>query len=400
MIGESLRRVRFAPILTATVLTILLLLLVRRAAEVLVLLFIGILISLYLRALTGYIERRLRLPDPFSYVTALAATIAAVTALVWVLVPPVVHQTQLLLSVLPNYIAGWELQLDALLAKYPGLRDAVGTGDNRILGIIYERARDTFGDVVPRAIGIVHGAINVFAVAVMGIYLSLHPALYREWLIALFPPIHRDLVRDVLSDLGASLRSWIVGMLIGMFVLAFFTAVGLRLLNVPFWLPFGIFTGLVAIVPFFGTLVSTVIPALFVLNGVGIWGFGPFGHSILVILLGTVIHLIESNIVIPFVMSKKVDLPPVLSIVSVLIMGTLLGPMGLIVAVPTLAVVMVLVRRILITRIYEGQGFRRTTRERPLVLRVPAPGGGVLVPAGDVPIDIVSYAERRSKVAS
>jgi predicted PurR-regulated permease PerM len=400
LIGESLRRVRFAPILTATVLTILLLLLVGRAAEVLVLLFIGILISLYLRALTGYIERRLRLPDPFSYVTALAATIAAVTALVWVLVPPVFHQTQQLLSVLPNYIAGWELQLDALLAKYPGLREAVGTGDNRILGIIYERAKDTFGDVVPRAVGIVHGAINVFAVAVMGIYLSLHPALYREWLIALFPPIHRDLVRDVLSDLGASLRSWIVGMLIGMFVLAFFTALGLWLLNVPFWLPFGIFTGLVAIVPFFGTLVSTVIPALFVLNGVGIWGFGPFGHSILVILLGTVIHLIESNIVIPFVMSKKVDLPPVLSIVSVLIMGTLLGPMGLIVAVPTLAVVMVMVRRILITRIYEGQGFRRTTRERPLVLRVPAPGGGVLVPAGDVPIDIVSYAERRSKVAS
>ena len=42
---------------------------------------------------------------------------------------------------------------------------------------------------------------------------------------------------------------------------------------------------------------------------------------------------------------------------------------------------MVIVRRILITRIYEGQGFRRTSRERPLVLRVPAPGGGVLVPA-------------------
>jgi len=81
-------------------------------------------------------------------------------------------------------------------------------------------------------------------------------------------------------------------------------------------------------------------------------------------------------------------------------MGTLLGPMGLVVAVPTLAVVMVLVRRILITRIYEGQGFRRTTRERPLVLRVPAPGGGVLVPAGEVPIDIVSYAERRSRAAS
>ena len=62
------------------------------------------------------------------------------------------------------------------------------------------------------------------------------------------------------------------------------------------------------------------------------------------------------------------------------------------VALPTLAMVMVIVRRILITRIYEGQGFRRTTRERPLVLRLPAPGGGVLVPSGP-PIDVISIAE-------
>src|SRR5687768_731967 len=313
------------------------------------------------------------------------------------LVPPVVHQTQLLLTVLPNYIAGWESALDGMLSKYPGLRDVVGSGDNRILQIIYDRAATSFGDVVPRAIGLVHGAINIFAVMVMGIYLSLHPALYREWLIALFPPIHRDLVRDVLGDLGSTLRSWIVGQIIGMIVLATLTAIGLYALKVPFWLPLGIFTGVVAIVPFFGTLVSTVIPAFFVLNGTGFAGFSPFGHSMLVVLLGTVIHLVESNVVLPLVMSKKVDLPPVLSIVAVLVMGRLLGPMGLIVAVPTLAVVMVIVRRILITRIYEGQGFRRTTRERPLLLRVPAPGGGVLVPV-DPTHDPIALAERRALV--
>ncbi len=398
MIGDSLRRVRFAPILTATVLTVLLLLLVRSAAEILVLLLLGILISLYLRALTEIIQRRLHLPDPFSFIAALLATVVAVAGLLWILVPPVVQQTQQLVSVLPDYIAGWERGLEGWTGRYPGLRDIMGSGDHRILRAVYDRISETFGDVVPRAIGLVHGAINVFAVGIMGIYLAVHPSLYREWLIALFPPIHRDLVRDVLGDLGATLRSWIVGMVIGMFVLAAFTALGLYVLKVPFWLPFGIFTGLVAIVPFFGTLVSTVLPALFVLNGTGYAGFGPAGHSVLVILLGTVVHLVESNLVLPLVMSKKVDLPPVLSIMSVLIMGKLLGPMGLIIAVPTLASTMVIVRRILITRIYEGQGFRRTTRERPLVLRVPAPGGGVLVPIE--PPDAISFAERQVQPAA
>src|SRR5581483_11973414 len=114
--------------------------------------------------------------------------------------------------------------------------------------------------------GIVKAAISIFAVGVMGIYLALHPALYREWLIALFPPIHRDLVRDVLADLGDSLRAYILGQVMTMTFLGLLTAVGLWLLDVPYWLPFGIFTGLVAIVPFFGTLVSTTLPALFVLT--------------------------------------------------------------------------------------------------------------------------------------
>jgi predicted PurR-regulated permease PerM len=399
LIGETIRRVRFAPILTATVLTILLLLLVKTVANVLVLLFLGILISLYLRALAGVFERRLRIPDPFAYITALVVTIAAFVILLWVLVPPVVEQTQQLFTVMPDYIAGWEAGLERWMVKYPGLREIVGPGDHRILRAAYDRVAETFGDVVPRALGLVHGAINVFAVMVMGIYLSLQPGLYREWLIALFPPIHRDLVRDVLSDLGGTLRAWIVGQLFAMFVLATLTAIGLYALRVPFWLPFGVFTGLVAIIPFFGTLVSTTLPAMFLLNGTGIGTFGPMGHAVLVILLGVVIHLIEGNVVAPLVMSRKLDLPPVLTIMSVLIMGTLLGGMGLVVALPTLAALMVIVRRILITRIYEGQGFRRTTRERPLLLRVPAPGGGVVVPA-TAPVDVISYAERRVLRAS
>jgi predicted PurR-regulated permease PerM len=177
------------------------------------------------------------------------------------------------------------------------------------------------------------------------------------------------------------------------------TAVGLWLLDVPFWLPFGIFTGLVAIVPFFGTLLSTTLPALFVLTGPGYHAFSPLGHAMLVVGLGVVIHLIEGNIVSPLVMSRKVDLPPVLTIMSVLIIGQLLGGLGLIVALPTLVTIMVIVRRILISRIYEGQGFRRTTRERPLILRVPAPGGGVISPPG-VPFDVVSDAERSGRSRS
>jgi predicted PurR-regulated permease PerM len=380
-------RFRFAPILTATVLTVLGLWLFFKVAHVLILLFIGVLLSLYLRAIAGWLERRLHVPDRLAFAASLLLSVAGVAAIFWILVPPVIEQTQALIKVLPNYITGWEASIERTISRFPALRDYWKPGEHKILFGVYNQISDNFASIPMRVIGVVEGAISLFSIAIIAIYMSLHPALYREWLIALFPPIHRDLVRDLLGDLGDTLRSYMVGQLLVMAFLAALTAIFLKLLGVPYWLTFGIFTGLVSIIPFFGTLLSTTLPALFVLNG-------PNGgvRALLVLGVGVVVHLIEGNIVSPYAMSKKVDLPPVLTIMSVLIMGQLLGGIGLIVALPTLAMMMVIVRRILITRIYEGQGFRRTTRERPMVLRLPAPGGGVLVPNGP-PVDVVSIAE-------
>jgi predicted PurR-regulated permease PerM len=385
--NDSSRRFRFAPILTATVLTVLGLWLFGKVAQVLILLFIGLLLSLYLRAVAGWFERRLRFPERLAFTTSLLLSLAGVIAIFWILVPPVVSQTQGLIRVLPNYITGWEGSIERALDRIPALRGYWKPGEHKLLFGIYDEVSANFANLPMRVLGVVEGAISVFSIAVIAIYLSLHPALYREWLIALFPPIHRDLVRDLLGDLGDTLRAYMVGQLLVMAFLAALTAIFLEVLGVPYFLTFGIFTGLVSIIPFFGTLLSTTLPALFVLNS-------PNGgvRALLVLGVGVVVHLIEGNIVSPYAMSKKVDLPPVLTIMSVLIMGQLLGGIGLIVALPTLAMVMVIVRRILITRIYEGQGFRRTTRERPLVLRLPAPGGGVLVPNGP-PVDVVAIAE-------
>jgi predicted PurR-regulated permease PerM len=384
---------KFAPILTATVLTVLLLWMFKTVVAVFLLLLIAVLLSLYFGAIADWLVERARVPEGMALAVAILGSIGLLVLLLVILIPPVIGQTKQLIEALPTYVTGWEAGLDNQIKKFPALAQLMPPGEHRLISAMFDQVKGIFGGIVPRLFGILNAAIDVFAVMVMSIYLSMHPALYREWLIALFPPIHRDLVRDVLGDLADSLRAYIVGQIMTMTFLGAITALGLFVLQVPFWLPFGIFTGLVAIVPFFGTLLSTSIPAFFVLNGHGIFGFSGVGHATLVVLLGVVVHLIEGNIVSPLVMSKKVDLPPVMTIVAVLIMGTLLGPMGLIVALPTLAAVMVIVRRILITRIYEGQGFRRSTRERPLVLRLPAPGGGILAPQPPY-VDIVTMAEK------
>jgi predicted PurR-regulated permease PerM len=93
-------------------------------------------------------------------------------------------------------------------------------------------------------------------------------------------------------------------------------------------------------------LLSTVLPALFVV------GTGDWLKVVAVLLLGVVVHVIEANVVGPLIMERKVALPPVLTIASVLVMGTLLGVVGLVVAVPILATVIVFVRHVVHGELY------------------------------------------------
>ena len=161
-------------------------------------------------------------------------------------------------------------------------------------------------------------AISLFSVGVMGLYLALHPALYREWLIALFPPIHRDLVRDVLADCGQTLRAYIVGQLLTMTFLGALTAIGLYDAARPVRADVRRVHRARAIVPFFGTLLATTLPALFVLTGAGRRHARALGRSAR--------HRRApdrgQHRLAATSCRKQVDLPPVLTIVFVLIVGS------------------------------------------------------------------------------
>ena len=387
MSSLSAGRFRLAPVLAGTVLTVLALLLLGSTAELFLLLFIAVLISLYLGAVADALHVRTNVPRRAALVLAVLFTLALVVGFVWVLVPPVVEQTQALLRVLPEHLNIWEQGIERFIERVPALRAVWPPGEHGFVAAIYSQISGYVGDLVPKLVSVFHAAIGVFSVAVMATYLALHPKLYREFLIALFPPVHRDMVRDVLSDLARSLRAYIVGQLTAMLFLGALTAAGLYALGVPYWLTFGMFTGVVAIIPFFGSLLSTILPALFVLGG-----DGGLTKALAVIGLGVVVHLIEGNLVAPLIMAKQVDLPPVMTILSVLIMGKLLGPVGLVVAVPTLVVGMVVVRRILLNRIYEGRGFRRVVRDHAFIVRAPAPDGGIMVP-DQPPVDVLAATD-------
>jgi predicted PurR-regulated permease PerM len=317
-----------------------------RVADLLLLLFLAILLAVYLGAVTDFLVARTRMPRAAAFAVAIVGTIAVVAGIASLLVEPVVQQTRELISVLPKYVPAWESRLEALLISIPGIGESVRPGEHQLVALALDEAKSYAGEVVPRVFGILHGVINLVSILVMALYLALRPDIYQDLFITLVPPRHREAARDVIVSATVALRAWTFAQLLAMLVLGALTALGLYLLGVRFWLTFGIFTGVVALVPFFGTLVSSLLPALFVLVD------GDGTRALLVIALGFVIHFIENNVVNPLIMQKQANLPPVLTIMSVLICGKLLGPLGLLVAVPGLAVTLVVLRKLLVERSY------------------------------------------------
>lgn len=362
-------------VLAATIGAVLVLLFVYSVANVLLLLFIAALFSLYLGAVTDFLEARARIPRGVGLSVALLLTALLAFGVGWLVVPPVLAQTQDLLLALPGEITRWAASLRDLSVRYPLLGQLVPPDVlERQMAEFAGRAGTMVGGLFPYLFSTFNTLIHGISVLVMGVFLALRPAMYREGVISLAPPVHRELVRDILADLARTLRAWIGGQILAMFFLGGITWIGLQLLDVPFAMAFAVFTGVVVMVPFFGTLVSTILPSLFVL------GTGGIVHALLVILLGVVVHVVEANLVHPLIMERRVKLPPVLSILSVLVMAELLGLIGLLVAVPVLATTMVIVRRLYVHRLLEGKGFRRFVRDAPAEVRVPE--AAMRLPAG------------------
>jgi predicted PurR-regulated permease PerM len=346
--------------------------LVVRAVDILLVLFLAIILAVYLDAVADFLHHAFALPWILGLALGVALSLGALVGVVVLIAPAVADQVSDLLANLPKYLTDLDQNINRLLRSIPVLRRSpTSTGAP---GVLATALNDIFGFLrgaaVPYLKGGVEFLIKGVSVLVMSIYLARHPGVYTDGLVALVPPKRRRVAREVLTDLRITLRAWVVGQIVAMILLGVLTTFGLWILGVPYFLAFGVFAGVAAIVPFFGTLFSTLLPAFFAL------GVSGLGKALAVVAIGVGVHLIEANVVAPVVMERQINLPPVVTIAGVLIIGKLFGLAGLVVAVPILAVVLVLARHILLGEVYGDPVSVHEPRETvPTSLETTAPIG-------------------------
>jgi predicted PurR-regulated permease PerM len=190
------------------------------------------------------------------------------------------------------------------------------------------------------------GAIAaVFVLIVTMIYFAANPTLYVNGLVTLLPQERRARTHDVLAKVAHVLRWWFLGQLIDMAVVGVFTVVGLALI------------GLLTFVPYFGAILAA-IPALAIALGQG-------PHMIiLTAVVFAICHVVEGYVVSPLVQDRMVRLPPALLILSMTFIGSLFGPMGVILATPLAAAGLVLVSELYVVDVLEDESGRDVTARK------------------------------------
>jgi len=175
---------------------------------------------------------------------------------------------------------------------------------------------------------------GILLVIFLSIYLAIDPSVYRRGLLHLVPRRLRGQTEEILSAIVVTLRKWLVTQLIAMIVIGVVTTVVLMALKVRAAVPLGILAGLLEFVPNLGPVLSS-LPAIAM-------GFVDSPQKALAVAIAYVgIQFIENHLLIPILMKQGLNLPPALTIVMQSLMALIFGVLGLLVAVPLLAAIVI-----------------------------------------------------------
>lgn len=181
-------------------------------------------------------------------------------------------------------------------------------------------------------------ALTAFVLLVfLAMYIGAEPKVYREWLIAVVPATSRAYVREVLAEIATVLRKWLVTQLIAMVVIGVVSMIVLLVLDVKAAFALAFIAGLMEFIPTVGPILSAVPAVLMAFVD------SP-EKALFVVIAYWGIQFLENNLLIPFLMRGEMDLPPAITLVAQTLMTLVFGFLGLMVAVPMTAAVLVPLR--------------------------------------------------------
>jgi predicted PurR-regulated permease PerM len=241
-------------------------------------------------------------------------------------------------------------QLGALVASLPDVVATVVDNANQRFGtdlapdeivealnLTPDRLQDLAGQLAPGLLGVVTSVLGVifqfFTFLLFGYYMSAQGPALRNSVSRRFPPRQQRVIATVWRIAVEKTGAYVLSRFVLAVIAAVVTGVTLLVLDVPFWLPLAIWTGVVSqFIPTIGTYLAIALPALVALAGDPI-------DALWVIIVGTLYQQVENYLVAPRVTARTVAIHPAVAFGAVVVGAALFGPLGALVSIPVVAAV-------------------------------------------------------------
>jgi predicted PurR-regulated permease PerM len=311
------------------------------------LVFAGILFAVMLRAMTNWLHAKTGLPHGLGLAISTLFFFGTFYLIGMLIAPTIQEQVQELKQTLPEAIGSLEQQIGEYRWGERALDEISGGQDSMVPDTQELLARA--GNIFTSTLGII---MNILIIIIVGIFFAAAPQTYQMGIVSLFPPRHRTRVWEVLDKCYYILKWWLFGKLLTMVAVGIMTYIGLLLLGVPLPAALAVIAFFLDFIPNIGPIIASVPAILLALLD------GPM-MALYVAILYFVVQSIESYLLVPIIYQKTVSISPVVTLLSLVLFGILVGPLGLILAAPLIAVIQVLIKEFYI-KDYLEKGARET----------------------------------------
>ncbi|PTX18503.1 putative PurR-regulated permease PerM [Pontibacter mucosus] len=314
-----------------------------RHAYFFLLVFAAILLAVLFCGMTDWIVDKLHLKRGWSLLLAVLLFFGLIIGAFWLIAPTVSEQVQEMRQTIPKALT----QVQDWLSQY-------GWGQKLV-----EQVPDDMSQAMPKQDALLSKVSGVFSsalsfladlliVIITALFLASNPTLYTVGFTKLFPVRNRSRVMEVLGKSYATLKSWLVGMLSAMAIIGVSSAIGYSLIGLPLAFALALIAFFLAFIPNVGPWIAGVPAVLVGLTE------GP-QMALYVVLVYGGIQLVESYLITPIIFQKTVDMPPALLLFFQVLLGILQGALGLLLAAPILAVLMVWVQEFYVKDVLEAE---------------------------------------------
>ncbi len=294
--------------------------------------FLASLIITYILQPAVDVLHRRRVPRSAAILIVYAVIAAILAVVVLNLIPVISRQIAQLSSSLPAITAELSRWIDMVNSRKTYLPNAVRTGIENALNQLEHRV-----EVAPTGLfSVVTSTLNAifmaFVVPFVVFYMLKDAKAIGRGIVRMAPARYKHRVRLILRAIDDTLGGYVRGQFLIMLAVGLLSFIGYLIIRLPYALLLGAFLGFADIIPYLGPIIG-IAPAVIIALTTAGWPM-----LVKVVIVNIAVQQIEGNILSPQIMGRTLHLHPMAIVAALIVGGEAGGILGLILAVPALAV--------------------------------------------------------------